>query len=57
MRTWQTISAMTTVAVLCATGVHAQTRYNGFSVVLLLGETQGSAAGEPRSAPGRFVGR
>ena len=46
MRTWNTISAMTTAALLCATAVHAQTRYNGFSVVLLLGETQGTAAGD-----------
>ena len=46
MRTWTTISAMTTVALLCATVAHAQTRYNGFSVVLLLGETQGTAAGD-----------
>jgi hypothetical protein len=46
MRTWKTISAMTTVALLCATAVHAQSRYNGFSVVLLLGETQGAAAGD-----------
>jgi len=46
MRTWNTISAMTMAALLCATAVHAQTRYNGFSVVLLLGETQGTAAGD-----------
>jgi hypothetical protein len=46
MRTWTTIPAMATVALLCATAVHAQTRYNGFSVVLLLGETQGGSAGE-----------
>jgi len=46
MRTWKTISAMTTVALLCATAAHAQSRYNGFSVVLLLGETQGAAAGD-----------
>ena len=31
---------------LCATVAHAQTRYNGFSVVLLLGETQRTAAGD-----------
>jgi len=46
MRTWKTISAMTTVVLLCATAAHAQSRYNGFSVVLLLGETQGTAAGD-----------
>jgi hypothetical protein len=46
MRTWKTISAMTTVVLLCATAAHAQPRYNGFSVVLLLGETQGSATGD-----------
>jgi hypothetical protein len=46
MRTWKTISAMTTVVLLCATAAHAQSRYNGFSVVLLLGDTQGSATGD-----------
>jgi hypothetical protein len=46
MRTWTTISAIATVALLCATAAHAQSRYNGFSVVLLLGETQGTAAGD-----------
>src|SRR5437899_12959186 len=40
MRTWITISAMTTAALLCATAVHAETRYKGLSVGLLLGQTQ-----------------
>jgi hypothetical protein len=46
MRTWKMISAMTTAALLCATAAHAQPRYNGFSVVLLLGEAQGSGTGD-----------
>ena len=40
------ISATTMVALLGATVAHAQARYNGFSVVLLLGETQGAAGGD-----------
>jgi hypothetical protein len=43
---WKTISAMTAVALLCAAAAHSQPRYNGFSVVLLLGETQGAAGGD-----------
>jgi len=45
MRTWKTILVMT-VSLMCATVARAQARYNGFSVVLLLGETQGNTAGD-----------
>ena len=46
MRMWTTIFAIATIALLGAPAVHAQTRYNGFSVVLLLGDTQGTATGD-----------
>ena len=45
MRTWKTILVMA-VALMCAGVARAQARYNGFSVVLMLGETQGTAAGD-----------
>ncbi len=46
MRTWKMISAIAALALLCATAAHAQTPQRGFSVVLLLGETQTTGAGD-----------
>jgi len=45
MRTWNTILVIS-VALTCASTARAQVRYNGFSVVLMLGETQGTAGGD-----------
>src|SRR4051812_26055396 len=46
MRTWKTIPAIAVLALSCATAAHAQTPQRGFSVVLLLGETQTTGAGD-----------
>jgi uncharacterized coiled-coil protein SlyX len=46
MRTWKTISALAALALLCASAAHAQPRQNGFSVVLLIGETQATTVGD-----------
>jgi hypothetical protein len=46
MRTWRTIIALAGLALLSATTAHAQTRQRGFSVVLLLGETQSTSPSE-----------
>jgi hypothetical protein len=54
MRTCQTIAIMATVAGLAltsATTVHAQTGQRGFSVVLVLGETQGASGAESSPPP------
>jgi hypothetical protein len=40
------ISAIAMVALLCATAAHAQSTQRGFSVVLLLGETQSAGGGD-----------
>ena len=46
MRTWKTVWTVVAITLLCANAARAQARYNGFSVVLLLGDTQGNAAGD-----------
>ena len=46
MRTWKRICTLAVVGLSCATAAHAQARQNGYSVVLLLGDAQGSAAGD-----------
>jgi hypothetical protein len=53
MITWRTIATTITIAGLaltCATGAQAQSKQRGFSVVLVLGETQGGA-GESTPPP------
>ncbi len=46
MRTMHTVIAIACLALLGAETAHAQTRHRGFSVVLLLGETQGTSPSE-----------
>ena len=46
MKTWKTIAAAVMLTVVCAPSALAQTRHNGFGVVLLLGDTQGNAPGD-----------
>lgn len=46
MRTWKRICTLAVIGLLCATAAHAQARQNGYSVVLLLGDAQGSGAGD-----------
>ena len=46
MRMWKTFSSLTIIIVLCAAAAQAQPRSNGFSVVLLVGDTQGTASGD-----------
>jgi hypothetical protein len=46
MRTWQTIIALACLTLSGATTAQAQTRHRGFSVVLLLGETQSTSPSE-----------
>lgn len=52
MRIWTSISAVATLALIAATSAEAQSRYNGFSVVLLQGDSQGAPTGDslPASA-------
>src|SRR5882672_4905566 len=46
MRTWKTIPAIAALALLWTTAAHAQTAQRGFSIVLLLGETQNAGGGD-----------
>jgi len=53
MRNWKTILILTVLAMLFATATYAQTRPNGFSVILLVGENQATPGGDGLpSAPG-----
>jgi len=53
MRTWKHICTLAVVGLLSATAVNAQARQNGFSVVLLFGDAQGSGAADSLApAPG-----
>src|SRR3979409_201999 len=53
MRICRTITTAAVFTLLCVTAAHAQTRQRGFSVVLLLGETQGTASVETLPVPVR----
>jgi hypothetical protein len=46
MRTWKTIPAVAALALSFATVAHAQSAQRGFSVVLLMGETQSATGGD-----------
>ncbi len=46
MRKTRIMTAIASLALLCATAAHAQTRQRGFSVILLLGETHSTAPSE-----------
>lgn len=46
MRIWKTIPVIAALALVCATAANAQPTQRGFSVVLLLGETQSTSAGD-----------
>jgi hypothetical protein len=51
---WRTIATITTFVLLtlmCAIDAHAQTGQRGFSVVLVLGDTQGATGAESASPP------
>src|ERR1051326_9283660 len=53
MRMWKTCSSLMLIALLCASAARAQARYNGFSVVLLLGDPQGVASDDALPAATR----